>query len=151
MARMYSSNRGRSGSTRQLSAELPGWSEQDASRVEELVAELAAVGHSTAEIGTLLRDQHAVPDVRRLTGQRIGSIAAAAGHSPRFPEDLMNLMRKAVRLIDHLGQNRKDLHNRRQLQLTESKIRRLARYHQSRGRVPTNWKYDRGSLRLIVE
>ena len=37
----------------------------------------------------------------------------------------MSLMRRALRLIDHLSQNSKDIHNRRQLELCESKIRRF--------------------------
>ena len=39
-----------------------------------------------------------------------------------YPEDMMNLMRKAVTIIEHLGTNRKDLHNKRALELIEAKI-----------------------------
>ena len=45
-----------------------------------------------------------------------------------LPEDLRNLMTKAVRLDVHLSENPKDLHNKRSLHLIEAKIRRLARY-----------------------
>ena len=64
---------------------------------------------------------------------------------------MMNLMRRALSLIDHLAGNRKDLHNRRQLDLCESKIRRLARYYKSKGQLDENWAYKRDQLRLMVE
>ena len=63
----------------------------------------------------------------------------------------MSLMRRALRLINHLESNRKDRHNSRQLELTESKIRRLARYYKGRGLIETDWAYKRDQLRLLVE
>ena len=64
---------------------------------------------------------------------------------------MMSLMRRALRLINHLDSNRKDRHNSRQLELTESKIRRLARYYQGHGLLDTEWAYKRDQLRLMVE
>lgn len=151
MARQYSHRRGQSGSTRPNVDTAPTWSEQDKKRIEELILELADEGHSAAMIGTLLRDQHAVPDVRLVLGERISAVLARNERQGRFPEDMMNLMRRAVGLLEHLEGNHKDLHNARALRLTESKIRRLTRYHQNRGRVATDWKYSRAQLRLIVE
>ena len=63
----------------------------------------------------------------------------------------MNLMRRALGLIDHLNNNSKDLHNRRQLSLCESKIRRLSRYYKRNGTLPDSWTYKRDQLRLMVE
>ena len=61
-------------------------------------------------------------------------------------------MRKAVGIIDHLGSgNHKDIHNKRALELTEAKIRRLAKYYISEGRLSSEWKYKRDELRLMVE
>jgi small subunit ribosomal protein S15 len=54
-------------------------------------------------------------------------------------------------LIDHLESNRKDRHNSRQLELTESKIRRLSRYYKGRGQLDAEWAYKRDQLRLMVE
>ena len=102
-------------------------------------------------IGTILRDHHAVPNVRLVTGERVSETLARNGISGRYPEDLMNLMRKALNLMDHLSSNPKDLHNRRQLALCESKIRRLARYYIGTGRLPQDWIYKQNQLRLMVE
>ena len=102
-------------------------------------------------IGTILRDQHSVPDARRVLGQRIGQFIASSGKPGTYPEDMMNLMRKVVRLIEHLGVNHKDLHNNRALVLTEAKIRRLAKYYVCEGTIPAGWQYKRDQVRLMVE
>ena len=151
MARMHSPGRGKSGSTKPLVDKAPEWSNTDAKEVTELILSLALEGHSTAAIGTILRDQHAVPDARLVLGKRIGQILSENEIIPQYPEDMMSLMRRALRLIDHLESNRKDRHNSRQLELTESKIRRLSRYYQGKGQLDTAWAYKRDQLRLMVE
>ena len=151
MARMHSPGRGKSGSTKPMVDKAPEWSNTDAKEVTELILSLAAEGHNPATIGTILRDQHAVPDVRLVVGKRLGQVLAENDVTPKYPEDMMNLMRRALRLIDHLQSNQKDRHNSRQLELTESKIRRLSRYYKGRGQLDTEWAYKRDELRLMVE
>ncbi len=151
MARMHSPGRGKSGSTKPLVDKAPEWSNTDAKEVTELILSLAAEGHTPTTIGTILRDQHAVPDVRLVLGKRLGQVLAENEITPKYPEDMMSLMRRALRLIDHLESNRKDRHNSRQLELTESKIRRLSRYYKGRGQLDTEWTYKRDELRLMVE
>ena len=151
MGRMHSGGKGRSGSTRPNVSELPEWSEQDASRVESLIVELNEQGNSNAMIGTILRDQHSVPSVKLLLGKTVGGVLAEAGKTREVPEELMNMMRKAQGIIDHLDSNRKDLHNNRQLNLVESKIRRSARYFKLNGKLDANWNYKRDQLRLMVD
>ena len=151
MARMHSPGRGKSGSTKPMVDSAPEWSNTDEKEVSELILSLASDGHSTAAIGTILRDQHAVPDVRLVLGKRIGQVLAENEITSKYPEDMMSLMRRALRLIDHLESNRKDRHNARQLELTESKIRRLATYYQSEGQLDSEWAYKRDQLRLMVE
>ena len=148
---MHSPGRGKSGSTKPLVDKAPEWSNTDAKEVTELILSLAAEGHNPTTIGTILRDQHAVPDVRLVLGKRLGQVLAENEITPKYPEDLMSLMRRALRLIDHLESNRKDRHNSRQLELTESKIRRLSRYYKGRGQLDTEWTYKRDELRLMVE
>ena len=151
MARMHSPGRGKSGSTKPLVDKAPEWSNTDAKEVTELILSLAAEGHNPTTIGTILRDQHAVPDVRLVLGKRLGQVLAENEITPKYPEDLMSLMRRALRLIDHLESNHNDRHNSRQLELTESKIRRLSRYYKGRGQLDTEWTYKRDELRLMVE
>ena len=151
MARMHSPGRGKRGSTKPMVDSAPEWSNTDEKEVTELILSLASDGHSTAAIGTILRDQHAVPDVRLVLGKRIGQVLAENEITSKYPEDMMSLMRRALRLIDHLESNRKDRHNARQLELTESKIRRLATYYKSEGQLDSEWAYKRDQLRLMVE
>ncbi|MED5308677.1 MAG: 30S ribosomal protein S15 [Candidatus Thermoplasmatota archaeon] len=152
MARMYKSRRGKSGSSKPYVTEAPEWSNTNSDEVTNLVIELGKAGHSTAVIGTIMRDQHAVPDVRLVTGKRIGAILAENDIGGSYPEDMMNLMRQAARIIEHLGSgNHKDLHNKRSLEITEAKIRKLASYYISEGKLPSEWRYKRDELRLMVE
>lgn len=151
MARMHSKGKGTSGSSKPNIDTAPSWSESDKGTVEELIIKYANEGHSSAKIGTLLRDMHAVPDVRLVMGERISQTLSRNDLESKYPEDMMNLMRKALSLIDHLSNNKKDLHNRRQLELCESRLRRLARYYVDTGRIPSTWAYKRDQLRLMVE
>lgn len=152
MARMYAKRKGKSGSTKPHNESLPEWANTDSKEVTELIVKLGKEGHSSASIGIILRDQHAVPDVRSVLGKRISAVLSENDIGGSYPEDMMNLMRKAVGIIDHLGSgNHKDVHNKRALELTEAKIRRLAKYYISEGRISSDWKYKRDQLRLMVE
>ena len=152
MARMYKSRKGQSGSTRPHVTEAPEWSNTDKEAVEALVLDLAKSGLSTAQIGTVLRDEHAVPNARLVLGKRIGQYLAEQDMMGTYPEDMMTLMRQAVAIINHLGSgNHKDIHNKRALEITEAKIRRLASYYIGEKRLPSDWRYKRDELRLMVE
>ena len=151
MARMHSKGKGTSGSSKPNNDTAPSWSESDKETVEELILKYANEGHSSAKIGSLLRDMHAVPDVRLVMGERISQTLSRNNLDSTYPEDMMNLMRKALSLIDHLSGNKKDLHNRRQLELCESRLRRLAKYYVRTGRISSTWTYKRDQLRLMVE
>ena len=152
MARMYKSRKGQSGSPRPHVTDAPEWSNTDKEAVQALVLDLAKSGLSTAEIGTVLRDKHAVPNARLVLGKRIGQFLAENDMMGAYPEDMMNLMRQAVAIINHLGSgNHKDIHNKRALEITESKIRRLASYYIGENRLPSDWRYKRDELRLMVE
>ena len=151
MARMHSKGKGKSGSNKPLLGGLPEWSNSDKKEIEGIIVQLSEEGHTNSSIGTILRDKHGVPDVRLVTGERISQTLNRLGQSSGLPEDLMSLMRRALRLIDHLTQNSKDIHNRRQLELCESKIRRLSRYYRENNQIDSEWTYKRDQLRLMVE
>ncbi len=141
MARMHARRKGKSGSKRPMLAKNPEWVPLEKDDVEEEVVKLGAQGRSSAEIGLVLRDQYAVPNVRLATGKTVTQILRAKGTKFEMPEDLGNLMRRAVTLQSHLKANPRDLSNRRGLQLLESRIRRLARYYQEEGVLPAAWDY----------
>ena len=89
MARMYKSRKGQSGSTRPHVTDAPEWSNTDKEAVQSLVLDLAKSGMSTAEIGTVLRDKHAVPNARLVLGKRIGQFLAENDMMGAYPEDMM--------------------------------------------------------------
>ncbi|MBV0924618.1 30S ribosomal protein S15 [Halomicroarcula limicola] len=133
MARMHTRRRGSSGSDKPATDEPPEWSDVDADAVEERVVELAEQGHSPSEIGLKLRDEGVqgtpVPDVKLATGRKVTEILEDNDAKSDFPEDLRNLMERAVRLRDHMDENPGDHQNKRALQNTQSKIRRLVDYY----------------------
>ena len=151
MARMHARRRGKSGSKKPYLTEVPEWVPIPQKDVEELVVKLSREGMSTAMIGITLRDQYGVPSVKLVTGRNITAILRDNGVRFRLPEDLQNLMKRAIALDDHLTNNPKDIHNRRGLQLVEAKIRRLVRYYKRTGLLPQNWNYSLKNARLLIE
>ncbi|MBE0517665.1 MAG: 30S ribosomal protein S15 [Thermoplasmata archaeon] len=151
MSRMHSSRRGSSGSKRPVMAKNPTWVQQTPEEIKELVAKMANEGVTMAKIGLILRDQHAIPNIRLATGMSMKEICDTKGIKFDFPEDLTCLMRGAVSLSGHLKTNKKDLHNARGLMLIESKIRRLVKYYKREGVIPETWYYSLSKAALQVE
>ncbi len=131
MARMHARRRGKSCSVRPHRKSAPEWSNTDAKAITKVILDLRKEGASSSRIGLVLRDRYGVPDVKLALGKRIGDVLKENKVASEIPEDLRDLMIKALGLRKHLSENKKDLHNKRQLNLIESKIRRLVRY--SRG------------------
>ncbi len=148
---MHSSRKGTSGSKRPMVDKNPEWVTQSAEEVKELAAKLSGEGKNMAMIGLILRDQYAVPNVRLATGMSMKEILEEKGIKPVLPDDLSNLMKRAVEINQHVKANPKDLHNARGLHLVESKIRRLTKYYKREGLVPETWFYSMASAALEVE
>jgi small subunit ribosomal protein S15 len=138
---MPKTEKGRSHSTRPVSRRPPSWCRYQPEEVEAFVIKLAKDGQSLSQIGTILRDQYAIPLVKPITGKSISDILKAAGMAPSMPEDLANLIKKAQGLAVHMDKNAKDLHNKRSMQVIEARIHKLSRYYKRKGVLPKNWKY----------
>jgi len=67
--------------------------------------------------------------VKLATDKKITEILEEHDADADLPEDLRNLMSQAIRLREHMEENGQDHQNKRALQNTESKIRRLANYY----------------------
>jgi small subunit ribosomal protein S15 len=149
---MHARRKGRSGSTQHISRkEHPSWSSLKPREIESRIIELAKGGKSSSEIGLILRDQYAVPNVKLATGKKITRILEENKLSSEIPEDLKNLISRALTIRDHMATHRKDVGNKRNLQLTESKIRRLAKYYIGTKKLPEGWKYNPKQARLMFE
>ena len=154
MARMHTRRRGSSGSDKPTADENPEWSDVDADAVEERVVELAQQGDDPSQIGMKLRDEGVqgvpVPDVKLVTGKKVGEILDEHDAAPEVPEDLRNLLARAVRLRDHMDENQTDYQNKRALQNTESKIRRLVDYYRG-DEIDEEFTYSYEAAVEIVE
>ncbi len=150
MARMHRRRKGKASSKRPHVEKAPAWVSLKPEEIEKLVMKFHVDELSTAEIGIRLRDQYGVPSVRLITGKSITQILQEKGVEMDLPEDLRNLMIKAVRLDGHLKEHRRDLHNRRGLELIEAKIRRLANYYKREGVLPADWQYSREAAEIQV-
>jgi small subunit ribosomal protein S15 len=124
--------------------------ELTAGEIEKEVVRLAKEGVSPSKIGLILRDQYAIPDVKEATGKTLLKILDSHGVRPELPEDLANVIKKAVRLYAHLERNRKDFKSKRSLETIESRINRLSRYYKRKGLLPEDWRYDRERAAILV-
>ncbi|RDI70832.1 30S ribosomal protein S15 [Halopelagius longus] len=133
MARMHTRRRGSSSSDKPVADEPPEWSDVDADDVEARIVELAEQGYDPSQIGLKLRDEGVkgtpVPSVKLATGKKVTEILEENDAAPELPEDLRNLMERAIGLRRHMEENPQDMQNKRALQNTESKIRRLVNYY----------------------
>lgn len=150
MARIYARKRGKSRSKPPVRTSSPYWVAYSADEIEEIILRLNKEGLSKSQIGITLRDQYGVPDVHLVTGRKITKVLDDNEIKEDFPEDFLQLMRKAVNLRDHLGKNRSDVGAHGGLALIEAKIRRLQRYYWKTGAIPREWRYDPEKAALLV-
>jgi small subunit ribosomal protein S15 len=134
--------KGKSHSMRPVSRRPPSWCKYQPEEVESFIIKLAKEGHSMSSIGTILRDQYAIPLAKSIIGKSISDVLQGAGLSSTMPEDLSNLMKKAQSLAVHMDKNKKDLHNKRNMQIIEARIHKLSRYYKREGVIAKTWKYE---------
>lgn len=150
MARMHARRRGISRSVRPYRTVTPEWSNQDKDAIVKQIVDMRKQGMASAEIGLVLRDKFGVPSVKLVTGKKIDQILKDNDMRSEIPEDLRNLIQKALGMRKHLSENKKDLHNKRQLTLTESKVRRLVKYYVKSKRLPTGWVYKPETAEILL-
>lgn len=139
---MPKQEKGKSHSIRPVSRRPPNWCKYEPEEVEAFVIRLAKEGHSLSSIGTILRDQYAIPLIKPITGKSVSEILKSAGLAPTMPEDLSNLIKKANSLAVHMEKNKKDKHNKRSMQIIEARIHKLSRYYKREGVLARTWKYE---------
>ena len=141
MGRMHTHRHGKSHSRRPVDVIIPTWIPYTPRQVEELVVKYAKDGLTPSQIGVRLRDQHAIPLVKPIVGKTVGQILSQNDLHPDMPEDLDNIVKKAVGLQRHLRENKGDRRNVRSLELIEAKVHRLSVYYKKIGLIPKSWKY----------
>lgn len=146
---MPKKEKGSSQSIRPVSKRPPAWCRYKSEEVEAMVIKLAKEGYPASMIGTILRDRHSVPLTKPLTGRRITQILKDADLAPPLPQDFETLLKKAAKLRLHLEKNKKDLHNKRALQIIEARIRKLSKYYKRRGVLLPDWKYEPKAISFV--
>jgi small subunit ribosomal protein S15 len=141
MGRLHTHNHGKAHSTRPIESKFSAWVKQDPKEIEDLIIKYAKDGNTSSQIGIKLRDQHAIPLVKPIINKTISDILDQNDLKSEIPEDLNNIVIKAVGLQKHLKSNKNDRRNIRSLELIEAKVHRLSVYYKKIGRIPENWKY----------
>ncbi len=142
--------KGKSHSTRPVRVGPPKWVRFSPEEIEGLIIELARKGYPPSMIGIILRDQYGIPLVKPILGKKLTKVLEEHGLAPPLPEDLLNLIKKAVNLRRHLEEHPKDYHAKKGLIDLESKIHRLIKYYKRVGKLPPDWKYDPERAKLLV-
>jgi len=151
MARLHSKKKGKSGTKRPKSNVAADWVGKKKSEIKDMIVKMAKEGVPPARIGILMRDEHGIPNLRVVLGMPLSAFLKKEKVAPEYPEDLLNLIKKAVRMSAHLKASKKDVRNKVKLTHVESKINRLVKYYSSKGMLPEGWKYDREKAALLVK
>lgn len=148
---MYSRKKGKSGSKRPVKRETKSWGRYSDKEVEQLTIKLAKQGLSTSQIGIALRDAYGIHDVKAIAKKSISKILKENDLLFKVPEDISNLIRKTIKLMKHVDVHKHDFSVKRGLLITESKIRKLAKYYKRTGKLPQDWAYDRAKAKMLIE
>lgn len=92
-----------------------------------------------------------MPSVKDATGKTITKILEENSLLSQMPEDLLNMLKNAVSLNDHMKKNKKDYTSKHGLELLESKIRRLIKYYIKTKKLPKDFTYEPERAKLLVE
>jgi len=140
MTRIHSHRRGKSQSFRPINKKVD-WVKLTSEQINEIISKLNKDGLNSSQIGIVLRDQYTVPSVRAVVGKKMKEILEDIDASPTIPEDLDSLVKRAIRLQNHLKSNKGDRKNVRSLEMIEAKIHRVSKYYKTRNTIPKDWKY----------
>ena len=141
MGRLHTHNHGKSHSTRPTVSEIPSWVKIESKEIEELIVKYGKEDLTASQIGIKLRDQHSIPLVLPILKKTISQVLEENELKTELPEDLNNIVKKAIGLQKHLKSNKGDRRNVRSLELIEAKVHRLSVYYKKIDRIPKDWKY----------
>lgn len=140
MTRIHSHRRGKSQSFKPVNKKVD-WVELTPEQINEVILKLNKEGLNSSQIGVVLRDQYTVPSVRAVVGKKMKEILEDINANPTIPEDLDSLVKRAIKLQNHLKTNKGDRKNVRSLELLEAKIHRVSKYYKTKNIIPKDWKY----------
>ncbi len=153
MARMHTGKHGKSKSRKPdvPMGTRPEGLELNDEQIVRLVVDYAKQGMHQAQIGQKLKTEHSVPYIKQVFGKRLTNILNENGFKQEIPQDMMDLLTKAINLRRHIERNHNDVHNKTSLHRVEAKIWRLSNYYKDNGKLPSDWKYDPVKVALIIK
>jgi len=151
MARMHSRSKGKASSKKPLAKKKHTWQRYDKDEIRQLIVKLVKAQNSSSKIGMILRDSYGIPDVKQAAGATITKILAEEKLLPKLPEDMLSLIKRYIKIVKHLESNKKDNTSLKGRQLTESKIKRLAKYYKNVGKIPLDWRFSREQASMLIE
>ncbi len=151
MSRLHSKKKGKAGTKRPKTKTAPEWSNIKLAQMKELIIKMSKEGVPQTKIGLILRDQYSVANLRAHLGMSLKVFLKKEKVAPEYPDDLLSLIKKAVRMNSHIKTSKNDTHNSVKLGHVESKIQRLVKYYSSKGMLPAGWKYEREKAALLVK
>jgi len=151
MARLHSKKKGKSGRKLPKSKVVPEWVDADKKEIEELIIKLAKEGVHASKIGRILRDEYNIPEVKPFLGVKLVTFLKKNEVNTAYPEDFLNLLKRAVNMYKHLKTSKKDVHNKSKYLHVISKINRVGDYLKKEGVLPKDWKYDPEQAELLVK
>ncbi len=150
MAKIHSRKRGNSRSRKPIVVEKTKTLHSD-EEIKEKVIELAKKGTRASEIGLIMRDQYGVGDLRAFLDDRLVTFLKKEKTAPEYPQDLIDLIRKAVKMRVHMKKNVTDNNNKVKLSHVESKIHRLVKYYKKEKVLTSDWKYQHDKANLLLK
>lgn len=138
---MHGRGKGKSGSKKPDDKSKPVWVKYGKEEVESIILKLARQEMQPAKIGLILRDVYGIPLTKPITGKSISKILKDKNLLAKEPAEITNLIKRAGKLKKHIEKNKHDVVSKRGLQLTEAKIRRLAKHYKKKKVLDAKWKY----------
>ncbi len=153
MAKLHTKGRGRSKSRKPEveMGKMPEGVTLSREELESLIEKYARQGMHQARIGQVLKREHNIPYIKQALGKRLGKVLEEKGVQSPLPRDMLDLIRRAVNIRDHLSANHGDVHNAVRLKRVESKIWRLTKYYKKSGVLPEGWRYEPEKAALLIK
>lgn len=128
----------------------PSWKEATKEEITDVITKLAKEGKTPAVIGQALKEEYGVKDVKKITGKTVSAMLKELKLASEYPADLLDLIKRAVKMRTHIKTNKRDTFNTVKLDHVESRIKRLVRYYRGK-KLPKDWAYDPEKAALIVK
>lgn len=153
MARMHTGKHGKSKSRKplvEMGSKPEGLTMTDG-EITKLIVDYAKQGMHQAQIGQTLKEKHNVPYIRQIYSKRLNVVLKENGFKFEIPQDLLDLLKRAITLRRHIEKNHNDVHNKTALARVEAKIWRVSNYYKDNKVLPSDWKYDPEKVALIIK